>query len=70
MAEPQFDVLLTLDKNIPYQQDLKLGRIAIPIVRALSNRIQDLLPVIPDCLVALQSIEPEHVVRVGDPPTR
>ena len=57
-AEPQFDVLLTLDKNIPYQQDLKLGRIAILIVRAPSNRIQDLLPVIPDCLVALQSIEP------------
>jgi predicted nuclease of predicted toxin-antitoxin system len=70
LAEPQFDVLLTLDKNIPYQQDLKLGRIAILIVRAPSNRIQDLLPVIPDCLIALQSIEPGHVVRVGDPPTR
>lgn len=70
LAEPQFDVLLTLDKNLPYQQDLKLGRIAILIVRAPSNRIQDLLPVIPDCLVALQSIEPGHVVRVGNPPTR
>ena len=70
MAEPQFDVLLTLDKNIPYQQDLKLGRIAILIVRAPSNRIQDLLPVIPDCLIALQSIEPGHVVRVGSHPTR
>jgi predicted nuclease of predicted toxin-antitoxin system len=70
LAEPQFDVLLTLDKNIPYQQDLKLGRIAILIVRAPSNRIQDLLPVIPDCLVALESIEPGQVVRVGNLPTR
>ena len=70
LAEPQFDVLLPLDKNIPYQQDLPLRRIAILIVRAYSNRIQDLLPVIPDCLVALQSIEPRHVVRVGNPPTR
>jgi hypothetical protein len=52
------------------QQDLKLGRIAILIVRAPSNRIQDLLPVIPDCLIALQSIEPGRVVRVGNPPTR
>ena len=69
LAEDQFDVLLTLDKNIPYQQDLKLGRIAILIVRAPSNRVQDLLPVIPDCLVALKSIEPGHVVRVGTPPT-
>ena len=70
MAEPEFDILLTLDKNIPYQQDLKSGRIAILIVRAPSNRIQDLLPVIPDCLAALQSIEPGQVVRVGNPPTR
>jgi len=70
LAENQFDVLLTLDKNIPYQQYLRLGRIAILIVRAPSNRIQDLLPVIPDCLVALQSIEPGHVVRVGNTPTR
>jgi predicted nuclease of predicted toxin-antitoxin system len=69
LAEPQSDVLLTLDKNIPYQQDLQLGRIAILIVRAPSNRIQDLLPVIPDCLVALQSIESGHVVRVGNHPT-
>ncbi len=65
LAKPQFDVLLTLDKNIPYQQDLKLGQIAILIVRARSNRIQDLLPVIPDCLLALQNIEPGQVVRVG-----
>ena len=70
LAEPEFDVLLTLDKNIPYQQDLKLGRIAILIVRALSNRIQDLLPVIPDCLVALRSIKPGQIVRVGNSPTR
>ena len=70
LAEEQADVLLTLDKNIPYQQDLRLGRIAILIVRAPSNRVQDLLPVIPDCLVALQSIVPGHVVRVGNPPTR
>lgn len=32
LAEPEFDVLFTLDKNIPYQQDLKSGRIAILIV--------------------------------------
>jgi hypothetical protein len=35
LAEPEFDVLLTLDKNIPYQQDLESGRIAILIVRTL-----------------------------------
>ena len=32
--------------------------------------LAELLPVIPDCLAALQNIEPGHVVRVGNPPTR
>ena len=65
LAAPLFDVLLTLDKNIPFQQDLAFGRIAILIVRARSNRIPDLLPVIPDCLATLQRIHPGQVIRVG-----
>jgi len=67
LAESEFDVLLTLDKNIPYQQDLKSARIAIVIVRARSNRIQDLLPVIPDCLAALQHVRPGQLTRVENP---
>ena len=47
------------------QQSLQAGRIAVLIVRARSNRIQDLLPVIPECLNALESIKPRQVVRVG-----
>ena len=55
----------TLDKNLPYQQNLDTKRIAVLIVRAKSNRIQDLLPVIPECLAALTTIEPRQVLRVG-----
>ena len=65
LADLQFDVLLTLDKNLPYQQNLDTRRIAILIVRARSNRIQDLLPVVPECLAALATIQPRQVVRVG-----
>jgi hypothetical protein len=39
--------------------------IALLIVRARSNRIQDLVPVIPECLAALASIQPRQVVRAG-----
>ena len=70
LADPQFDVLVTLDKSLPYQQTLESGRIAVPVVRARSNRIQDLHPVIPECLAALESIEPRQVVRVGALPSR
>ena len=55
-ADPLFDLLLTLDKNLPYQQDLTTKRIAVLIVRARSNRIQDLLPILPECLAALANI--------------
>ena len=70
LAYPQFDVLLTLDKNLPYQQNLDTKRIAVLIVRARSKRIQDLLPVIPECLAALERIQPRQVVRVGSLPPR
>ena len=66
LAEPLFDVVLTLDKSVPYQQDLSTGGIAILIVRARSNRIQDLLPLIPDCLAALERIRAGEVIRVGN----
>ena len=69
-ADPLFDLLLTLDKNLPYQQDLTTKRIAVLIVRARSNRIQDLLPILPECLAALASIQPRQVVRVGSLPPR
>jgi predicted nuclease of predicted toxin-antitoxin system len=65
LADAQFDVLLTLDKNLPYQQNLDTKRIALLIVRARSNRIQDLLPAIPECLATLVSIQPRQVVRIG-----
>ncbi|MFN0104884.1 MAG: DUF5615 family PIN-like protein [Bryobacteraceae bacterium] len=70
LADPQFDLLLTLDKNLPYQQNLDTRGIAVLIVRARSNRIQDLLPVIPECLAALENIQPRQAVRVGSFPPR
>lgn len=65
LAEPLFDVLLTLDKSVLYQQDVSSGRIAVLIVRARSNRIQDLLPFIAEYLAALERIRPGQVMRVG-----
>ncbi|MCL4795449.1 MAG: DUF5615 family PIN-like protein [Bryobacteraceae bacterium] len=70
LAEQQFDVLLTLDKNLPYQQDLSSGRISVVILRGRSNRIQDLLPPVPACLAALERIQPRQAIRVGALPPR
>ena len=60
-----FDVLLTVDKGFPHQQNLSDRVISLSIVRAHSNEIEDLLPHVPACLEALRSIQPGQVVRVG-----
>jgi predicted nuclease of predicted toxin-antitoxin system len=62
----RFDVFITVDQSIEYQQNLTGRTIAIIILRARSNRLRDLLPHVPACLVQLESIQPGQIVRVGD----
>lgn len=64
-AEGRWDVLLTDDQNIKYQQNMAGRSVAILILRAKSNRMVDLLPLMPVCSEALLSIEPGQVVEVG-----
>ena len=59
-----YDVLLTVDQGIQYQQQLKNRRIALIVVHATSNKIEALLPHVPTCLEVLRSIRPGEVVRV------
>lgn len=65
LAEGHFDVLVTLDKNIQYQQNLTNRRIAVLLIGAKSNDMDDIRPHLPACFVALQAIQPGQVVRVG-----
>ncbi len=65
LADALFDVLLALDKNLPYQQNLDSVRIAVLILHPHSNRITDLLPLLPACLAALGTIRTRQVVRLG-----
>jgi hypothetical protein len=60
----EFDAFLTLDQGIEYQQNLVGRRIAIIVFRAKSSRLKDLLPLIPACLTALESIQPGQLVEI------
>src|SRR5262245_27057453 len=64
----KFDVLLTVDRGIEYQQNLSGRRIAILILETDSIRLEDLLAHLPKVLVALQSIKPGQIIRVGAEP--
>jgi predicted nuclease of predicted toxin-antitoxin system len=50
LAEKKFEVLITIDKNIRYQQDITGRNIAILIIRAASNDLDDIRPHIPQAL--------------------
>jgi hypothetical protein len=58
-----FQVFLTLDRGIEYQQNLQPREIAVIIVRTKSSQLQALLPHVPDLLKLLESIEPGQSVR-------
>lgn len=59
-----FDVLITVDQNIPDQQNLTVRRIALMILCGPTNRLSDLASLIPAAISALRSIEPGAVVRI------
>jgi predicted nuclease of predicted toxin-antitoxin system len=65
LAEGRWNVLLTTDRKIKYQQNLAGRNISIAILGANSNRMRDLLPLMPACAQALLSIRAGEIVEVG-----
>jgi hypothetical protein len=64
MTANGFEVLLTVDRSLRYQQNLTAARIAVVILVASSNRLSDLLPVVPAVMLALTTIQPGDAVEV------
>ncbi len=65
LASGQFDVFVTIDRGISYQQNLAALVIAVVILAAKSNRLGDLVPLMPRVQTVLQTIRPGEVMRVG-----
>lgn len=63
-AASGFDALLSKDANLQYEQNLSNVPIAIVIVRAASNDIDDIRPLLPALLKALSNLPPRQITRV------
>jgi predicted nuclease of predicted toxin-antitoxin system len=59
-----YHVLVTVDRNMPQQQNLRVLPIAILILEAQSNAYRHLQPLMPRARAALQTIKPGDVVRI------
>jgi hypothetical protein len=59
-----FDVLVTVDQGIPHQQNVGERRIALIVLRVPTNRVGDLIQLVPAIVSALDSIAPGQVVML------
>ncbi len=66
LAAGPFDVFVTIDQGLPYQQNLRQAELAVIVLRAKDNRLETLRPLMPRLLTALGSTKPGEVVRIGD----
>ena len=59
-----FDALVTVDQNLPDQQNVSSFRLSVLILCAPTNRLVDLERLVPIALGALDSIEPGQAVKI------
>jgi hypothetical protein len=65
VAEKEFDVFITVDRNLSFQQNLSKYDIALLVLRAKTNKLEDLRPLVPSILSGLQRMKPKQVLILG-----
>lgn len=58
LAEKEFDILLTSDKGIPHQQNLSRYDLGVVVLRAKSNRYEDLVELMDEANEAFRNVRP------------
>ncbi len=56
LVEAEFNVFITVDRNLSFQQNLPQFNIAVVVLQASSNRLADLKPVVPNILAILAKV--------------
>lgn len=64
-AQARFDVLVTVDRNLSFQQHLPRFTIAVVLVSSTSNRLADLVSLVPEIRRVLPGAAKGAVTRVG-----
>jgi predicted nuclease of predicted toxin-antitoxin system len=64
LAEREFDVFLTGDRNLSFQQSVIQYQIAVLVLHAPGTQLHQTLPLISKVLVALPSLKPGQVLEI------
>ena len=65
LASAQFDVFVTVDRNLSFQQDIVSFSIAVVVLQAKTNRLAHLRPLAPSLLSAIETTPPGTVEFIG-----
>ena len=63
-AAGQFDVFLTADQNLQFQQNLGALSLAVIALAARTNKLEDLRPLVPELLKRLATLQARTFVRI------
>jgi hypothetical protein len=66
-ADAEFDAFVTVDRNLIHQQNLSTFRLAIIVLVAYRNNIEELRRLVPELLIVHATVQPGQVVQIGPP---
>ena len=65
LASQHFDIFVTVDRNLSFQQNLNSFSISVIVLEAKTNRLADLRPLIPKLLAAIETAQPGAAKFIG-----
>lgn len=63
ITAPRFDLFLTTDQNLRYQQNLRAAGIAVVVLVARTSRFADLAPLMPQVRATLPTVQPGDAAK-------
>lgn len=66
LASASFEAFVTVDRNMPFQQNLSTLPVALVVLESASNELSALLPLVPRLEQELATLKPKSYVLVRD----
>lgn len=63
-AASKFDAMLTRDLGLPFQQHLLSLPLVVVIIQSHTNKLDDIVPLVPAILARLTTLRPRTLLRV------
>lgn len=64
-ASRHYDVLITVDRNLPFQQNIASHQITVLILMGTGITYADLKPLVPQILKRLSAVQPGEIHHIG-----